>query len=101
MLKEIEYYDKAQIAYTVAKNKTGLQSAEEYMKKRGVRLKDGTRETVYDGYVREVLKPQEERIARRDAEPEKHAENVRRIRRRTLDLNIRKDDGKQDDGYSK
>lgn len=101
MLKETEYYNKAQIAYTVAKNKTGLQSAEEYMKTRFVRLKDGTRESIYDAYAREVLKPQEERIARRDAEPEKHAENVRRIKRRLPDLNIRTDDGRQDGGYSK
>lgn len=100
MLQEVQYYDKAKLAYIVAKNQTGLQNAEEYMKKRGVRLKDGTRETIYDGYARDVLKPQEERIAKRDAEPEKHAENVRRISRRTLDLNIRENNGKEDDGYS-
>nr|CRY97509.1 hypothetical protein [uncultured prokaryote] len=98
MLKETEYYDKAKLAYIVAKNQTGLQSAEEYMKKRGVRLKDGTRETIYDGYAREVLKPQAERIAKRDAEPEKHAENVRQLKRRVVDLHISTDDGKNDRG---
>lgn len=101
MLREMRYFQQSRADYFKAQLHTGLQKAEEYMRKRSVRYRDGRTETVYDGYKRDVLDKQAERVARWENPDtlQQHAETARSIRRRVIDLNIAPDE-KDDGGYS-
>lgn len=102
MLAQCEYFSKAKLAYIVGKGQTDVLAAEEYMKSRFIRKKDGTRESIYEGYARDVLSQPAERIAKRD-NPEttaEHEKEVQRLRRRVPELGIPVKDAEKDDGYS-
>lgn len=103
MLREKQYFEQARTDYGLACVHIGLGKAEEYMKKRLVKYKDGRSETIYDGYKREVLDKQAERVAKWE-NPEslkQHSNNAQNIRRKLSDLNIViPDDIKNDNDFS-